>query len=507
VNSPLKRCRPKPTCLDSIGKANTGFAALAVVWLLAVGGCSVNPATGKTDFTPFMGPAQEARIGAQEHPKMIEEFGGVYDDIELTGYVATIGGRLAANSELPDLEFTFTVLNSPVVNAFAMPGGYVYVTRGLIALANSEAELAGVLAHEIGHVTGRHSAQRYSRAMATGMGMTILDAWLGGGAASQAAQLGAHMYLASYSRAQENEADVLGIRYLRRAGYDPYAEADFLRSLSDHSQLLKQIYSPDSRERSLDQFFASHPQTSDRVLNVIRAAGGVPEEEQTSRLRDRFLDQIRDMVYGDSPDDGFIRKQTFSHPDLGFTFTVPKGYRITNSPGAVLAKGPNGAMIIFDAAPQPPRYMGMADYLVGQWGKGSRLSDVETIDINGMEAATGWTTGKSNGQTVEVRFIAIRFSKGQIFRFQFATPVQWVTNMAEELQRTTYSFRKLSAVEKDELKPLRVRIARVRDSDSVSSLSAAMAYNDFKEERFRVLNALDGNATVTPGARVKLITE
>lgn len=483
------------------------IAAFAVICLMTIGGCSVNPATGKNDFTAFMGPQQEAQIGAEEHPKMIEQFGGVYDDAELTGYVATIGGRLAANSELPDLEFTFTVLNSPVVNAFALPGGYVYVTRGLIALANSEAELAGVLAHEIGHVTGRHTAQRYSRAMATGLGMTVLDAWLGGGTASQVAQLGAQLYLASYSRSQENEADVLGIRYLRRAGYDPYAEADFLQSLGNNSELLRQIYSPDSRERSQDQFFATHPQTSERVLNVIREAGGNPASEQMPRLRDRFLDQIRDMVYGDSPEDGFIRKQTFSHPELGFTFTVPQGYRITNSPKAVVAKGPNGAMIVFDGAPKPPRYMSMTDYLVGQWAKGTRLSDVEAININGLEASTGWTTVKSNGQSREVRLVAIRFSKHQIFRFQMATPTKWVANMSEELQRTTYSFHKLTEAQKAKLKPLRVRIAKVRDKDSVGSLSEAMAYVDFQEERFRVLNAFDANAAVTKGQRVKLITE
>lgn len=484
-----------------------GMTLLVAVWLLAVGGCTVNPATGKSDFTPFMGPQQEARVGASEHPKMIEQFGGVYGDHELTGYVASIGGRLAAHSEMPDLEFTFTVLNSPVVNAFALPGGYVYVTRGLVALANSEAELAGVLAHEIGHVTGRHTAQRYSRAMAAGLGMTVLDAWLGGGAASQAAQLGAQLYLSSYSRGQENEADTLGIRYLRQTGYDPYAEADFLRSLQRNSQLTKRIFSPGSRERALDQFFSTHPQTSERVTNVIRQAGGVPDAEKLLRLRDRFLDQIRDMVYGDSPEDGFVRKQTFSHPELGFTFTVPDDFRITNSSKAVVAKGPNGATILFDAAPRPPRYMLMGDYLTQEWAKGANLRDVETLKINGFDAATGRTTGTSNGQAAEVRLIAIRFSRDHIYRFQFVTPKQSSAALVEALQRTTYSFRKLSDAEKAALKPLRVRIVKVRSIDSVESLSKAMAYGDFQEDRFRVLNGLGPDAGITPGQRLKLITE
>ena len=482
-------------------------ATVPVLLSLTVGGCAVNPATGKSDFTPFMGPKKEARIGAQEHPRMIEEFGGVYDDTQVTGYVASIGGRLVANSEMPNLQFTFTVLNSPVVNAFALPGGYVYVTRGLVALANSEAELAGVLAHEIGHVTARHTAQRYNRAIATSMGATILDAWVGGGATSQLIGLGAQLYLASYSRAQETEADVLGIRYLRRTGYDPYAEADFLRSLQRHSQLLKTIYAPDSRERALDQFFMTHPQTSDRVVNVIQQAGGFPDGETGRRLRDPFLDRIHNMVYGDSPEEGFIHRQTFSHPELGFTFTVPKDYRLTNSKKAVLAKGPNDAAILFDGAPKPPRHMKVDVYLTQEWARGTRLSDVESIEINGLEAATGWTTMGSGMETKEVRLVAIRFDLFRIFRFQFATPIQWAANMAEALQRTTYSFRRLSDGEKENLKPLRVRVAKVRETDTVKSLSGAMAYDDFQEQRFRVLNALAPNRSIEAGQRVKIIAE
>jgi len=482
-------------------------AGAAALLLLMVGGCTVNPATGNSDFTPFMGPQQEARIGAEEHPKMIEQFGGIYDVPEVTGYVASIGGRLVANSEMPTLQFTFSVLNSPVVNAFALPGGYVYVTRGLIALANSEAELAGVLAHEIGHVTARHTAQRYNRAMATSLGATILDAWVGGGAASQAIGLGAQLYLASYSRSQETEADVLGIRYLRRTGYDPYAEADFLKSLQQNSDLLKRIYAPDSRERALDQFFTSHPQTGERVIHAIQQAGGASDAETMPRLRDRFLDHIRDMVYGDSPEDGFIRGQTFSHPELGITFTVPDGYRLNNSKQAVVAKGPNDALIVFDAAPNPPRYMLMDVYLTQEWAKGAVLKDVETLKINGLEAATGWTNAGSGSNSKEVRLVAIRFSRDKIYRFQMATPVQWAANRAEALQRTTYSFRKLSATEMAALKPLRVRIAKVREGDTVQTLSDAMAYGDFKEDRFRVLNALAPDASVTPGQRVKIISE
>lgn len=216
-----------------IGKRTltAAFAALGLL-LLSVPGCvTTNPATGQQELTPFMSPAEESRIGAEEHPKMVARFGGVYDDIEIGAYVAEIGGRLVKNSELPNQEFRFTVLNSPDVNAFALPGGYVYVTRGLLALANSEAEFAGVLAHEIGHVTARHAAQRYNRAIATSLGTAILGAIVQSSGVDQLAQLGGELYLKGFSREQEFQADTLGVRYMSRAGYNPEAQASFLRSL------------------------------------------------------------------------------------------------------------------------------------------------------------------------------------------------------------------------------------------------------------------------------------
>ena len=152
----------------------TAAIVSALAFSLASGGCSTNPATGQQSFTAFMSPGEEAKVGAQEHPKILKEFGGAYADRGLAEYVTQIGSTIARNSELPDLKFTFTVLNDQKVNAFALPGGYVYITRGLLAVAETEAEMAGVLAHEIGHITARHSAQRYSQAMAANIGMTVL---------------------------------------------------------------------------------------------------------------------------------------------------------------------------------------------------------------------------------------------------------------------------------------------------------------------------------------------
>ncbi len=213
---------------------------MALLTLLALAGCTVNPATGESSFTAFMSPAEEQRAGAEEHPKILKEFGGAYGDRAIGAYIDSIGQALARMSDLPNQRFTFTVLDNDVVNAFALPGGYVYVTRGLLALAGSEAELAGVIAHEIGHVTARHAAQRYSQSIVAGLGAALLGAVAGRGAAD-IAQLGSALYLSAYSREQEFEADILGVRYLARAGYDTGAMAGFLGKLQAHSALQARI--------------------------------------------------------------------------------------------------------------------------------------------------------------------------------------------------------------------------------------------------------------------------
>ncbi len=491
----------------SAGAALAVLAALLLPGLLS--GCSVNPATGESSFTAFMSEAREAEIGADEHPKILDRFGGVYDDPELGGYVAEIGGRLAAHSEKPGLLFTFTLLNSPVINAFALPGGYVYITRGLAVLAQSEAELASVLAHEIGHVMARHTAQRYSRALATTLGSTILSAVIGNNLASQFIDLGSALYLQGYSRAQEFEADTLGVRYLRRTGYDPYAGADFLRSLAASSNLAKRLDPDQEKEGSWDRLLATHPRTADRVVRAIEvASGGQAVPGEMPRRRQRFLDNLDGTLYGDDPEQGLVQGRDFFHPDLRFTFTAPPGFRLYNTPQAVLAKGPGGARVIFDADGKPPdEPFAMTAYIADHWAKGARLSALEAIDINGMEAATAETGMQGGGRAYDARLIAVRFGPGQIYRFVMATPSEQTETLNQELRRMTYSFRRLTEAEAAGLKPYRLRVVTPGPGDTVSRLAASLPFEDFQEERFRVLNALGPSEALEPGRRVKIIAE
>lgn len=473
----------------------------------------VNPATGQAEFTA-MGPEQERQIGKEQHPQVLMQFGGPYDDPELQAYVTRIGDQLASVSELPELDFTFTVLNSEVINAFALPGGYVYVTRGLLALADNEAELAGVMAHEIGHVTARHSAQRYSRGVLAQGGLaigTILAGVFGGGAAAdlvqQAGGLGAQAYLAGYSRDQEFQADELGIRYLARAGYDPTAMSSFLDKLGRNDQLMRRLAGRDGSDPA-SSWFATHPRTPDRVLRAAeQASAAAPGEGRIER--DRYLAAIDGMVYGEDPSQGVVRGRTFLHPDLGFAFEVPPGYEIVNTPTAVLGRAKNGLMK-FDLA-QVPEGRNVAAYLANDWARelgAGRLANVSESRVDGMPAASAVAPGRlDDGREVTVALAAVRGGDARVYRFMFVSPGRMSAAQASAYQATVNSFRRLSANEAAAIDARRIQVVTVAQRQDVADFARRMAVDALPREHFELLNGLAPGAALTPGQRVKLIVD
>ncbi len=482
-----------------------GILARILLALFLAGGALVDPATGEQKLAQLMTPDDERRIGASEHPKMLRQFGGVYDDPRIGGWVATIGGRLVANSEMAKQPFFFSVLDSPEVNAFALPGGYVYITRGLLALANTEAEIAGVLAHEIGHVTARHSAQRASTATVANLATTLLGVVTGSREVAQIGQfIGAGM-LAQYSQSQEYEADLLGVRYMRRTGYHPLAQADFLSSLNREHELQRGISGGGADP--LTGFFATHPNTLERVRRAIAEAGkGGGAPGKLTYARQGLLAHIDGMVYGDSPKQGFVRGRTFAHPTLRFSFAVPAGFRLENKPGAVLARRRGGGTIRFDHAPRP-KYDDPLTHLRNEWARGAELAEVERLTINGMAAATATTRATTRSGRQDARLVAIRYAPGQIYRFLFLTPPGLTHRLQPELQRTAYSFRRLSPDEAAALQPKRLRIITARTGDSAASLANGMALPKPRLARFRVLNALSEGAAIRPGERLKIVSD
>lgn len=468
---------------------------------LALSGCQVAPGTGRSGFN-LLSADDERQLGTQTHPQILKEFGGAYDDPMLAAYIAGMGQRLVRVSETPDAEFRFTVLDSHIVNAMALPGGYIYVTRGLLALTSNEAEIAGVLGHEIGHVLARHTAERVSRAQAGGLVAAVLGAVVGVPGVADVAQMGAAAYLQSFSRDQENEADHLGLRYLVRAGWHPGAMVSMLEKLRDQARLeaLMAGRSPDSVDQ-LD-FMASHPRTLDRVHAAMAEVAGVAP--QGALGADPFLDRIDRMVYGDNVDQGVVRDRVFLHPALGLRFEVPAGFRLVNGDKAVVATHQAGAAILFDGA--PARGVGdMSQYLSRVWLARSQLSGLEAIEVGGMPAATAATRGRTKKGEADVRVVAIRFDEGTIFRFTFVTPPNMTASLATDLRRTTYSFRRLSAEERVAVQPWRLQVVRVQPGQTADELAVRMAPAQWQVELFRVINGLGPGEQPEPGRRVKLV--
>ncbi|MBI1244729.1 MAG: M48 family metalloprotease [Alphaproteobacteria bacterium] len=492
-----------------------GLLAIAAAGGLV--GCAQNAATGRSQFTAFVSPEEEAKIGREQHPQVLAEFGGAYDNPKVAAYVQRVGETLVARSELKGQPFRFTVINSDIYNAFALPGGYVYITRGLLALMSSEAELASVLGHEIGHVTARHTAERISRTQAAnifssvlGIGVAVLtgsgDA---GNLAAQATGSGAAVWLAGFSREQEFEADKLGVRYMAADGYDPREAAEMLSKLGDGVRLsVKELGRP---PESADEFsiMQSHPRTADRVVAATDAARaqGMVVAANPRIGEDAYFDAIDGMAFGGDAESGFVRGNVFTHPKLRFRFEAPKGFRIVNGEDAVRAMGPDNSSIKLDAK-QAPRGVEPADFLVGVWAKGVRLQNVERIQINGLAAATGAL--RMNGQKgpVDVRLVAIKHPDGAYFRMMFVVPAASGGKFNEDFRRATYSFRALTEAEARAAEPLRIRFVTVRPGDTQASIAQRMATKDgFDLERFRIYNGLKADAPLVPGSRVKIIAD
>lgn len=469
-------------------------------------GCSVNPATGEKQFTGLMPAGSEAQIGANEHNKILQEYGGLVSDQGLQRYVNEVGARVAKNTERPDVRYQFFVLNSPVINAFALPGGYVYITRGLMAVANSESELASVLGHEIGHITGRHQAARYSQGVLASLGASVLAAAVGDPGITQAIGFGSDLYMSSYSRGQESESDRLGIRYLSRAGYDVMAMPHFLDAMSGYINTESRVSGKGAPKFS---YFSSHPQTGQRVSDAMKEARQYASSQQAGDVgRDRYLNHISGMAYGDGYEQGFARGRDFYHPVIGFMFSVPAGYDIINQPDQVIATGKDGVIIVLDT--DDPRGMDPASYMVQRWMEGQAVAIPESIVINGRRAATVTFDGSLNGRPIDVRLVAIEWSPGKIFRFQFAIPRGAGGQSVENLKRVTYSFRSMTDSERKTVREQRIRIVEATAGDTVESMAQRMV-GSFKSggqvEMFRALNHITGSNRVVTGQKYKIIAD
>lgn len=300
--------------------------------LLLAAACAVNPVTGRRELA-LLSEAQEVALGRDSDPQIVAEF-GLYDDPELQAYVDAVGQKMAKLSHRPDLPFTFRVLDSPVINAFALPGGFIYVTRGILAHMNNEAELAVVLGHEIGHVTARHGVQQYSRAqLATvglGVGAILSEDFARFGGLAQSA---AGLLFMKFGRDDERQSDELGVEYALRAGYDAEIGVHFFEVLDRQTQ---------ESGQSIPNWMSTHPAPEARVAKTreLARAGKVQHPQSTRSGEIEHKKQVDEIVFGDDPRQGFQDGDVFKHPALQFQLQFPASWKVQNTPSAVLAIEP-----------------------------------------------------------------------------------------------------------------------------------------------------------------------
>ncbi|MCJ8157620.1 M48 family metalloprotease [Sphingomonas sp. LaA6.9] len=454
--------------------------------------------------------ARDKQQGAQAHPQLLQEFGGAYSGNQVA-YVTRVGQKIAVQSGLSNSQsdFTITLLNSPVNNAFAIPGGYVYVTRQLMGLMNDEAELASVLGHEVGHVAARHSAKRQSAAQRNSilgvLGQVLVGAVAGNSGLGQLLQQGvgqaAQLATLSFSRSQEYQADDLGIQYLARAGYDSTASSTMLASLAAQTAL--EARQRGGAARTLPEWASTHPDPASRVtraLNQARkttAAGGV-------RNRDAFLTALNGVLYDDDPKQGIIEGNSFRHPDLKLMFTVPQGYSMANGTTAVSVSGSNGQAQFTGAQfnGNLESYIDSAFRAVGGQNGNVRYGEIQRTQVNGLDAAYAIAQANTQSGQVAVTVFAYQFDARTAYHFVAITPV----NNARVFEPMYRSVRRLNASEVAAVKPRRVQVVTVQAGQTPQTFAARMAYPDYQLERFLVLNALQANAQLSAGQRVKIVT-
>jgi predicted Zn-dependent protease len=478
--------------------------------LLALAGCMGAGASVPSASTPIT--PQEAQMGAKYHPQFLAEFGGAMTGTHAQ-YVEQVGKNIAVQSGLGNARESFTVslLNSPVHNAFAVPGGYIYTTRQLVTLMNNEAELAAVLGHEVGHVAARHSQRRQQAAQqnsilgllgAIGSSLLLGNSEIGN-TLSRTFMEGSQLLTLRFSRKQELEADDLGIQYLARAGYDRRAMSTVLASLAAQNALDARLA---GRNASVPEWASTHPDPASRVQSALAKAGGAAGAGTGGAgitNRDTFLTRINGLLYGDDPAQGLIEGSTFIHPELRLAFTAPQGFYMVNGTRAVSINGQGGQAQMTMAA-----YGGNLETYVRQQfaavgGQNSNLApaQMERTTVNGLPAVYGTARVNNGNSQVDLVVFAYEFARDRAYHFTAIAPA----GRAGTFNAMFQSMRRVTQSEAAGVVPKQLRVVTVARSDTVASLARQMAYPSAQEERFRVLNGLGSSGTVAPGQKVKLV--
>jgi predicted Zn-dependent protease len=475
--------------------------ALAMA-VLTIAGCSQFMGPGVSVTQTGSNPApiiqsdddpEDQAIGLREHPRIVASYGGVYQDRPAELMLARIVGRLLAAADQPNTNFTVTILDTPDVNAFALPGGYIYVTRGILALASDSSELAAVLAHEMAHVLLKHARARTNKERTNEIVDRVVTGVFGADVDTDQSSNRAKLSLAAFSQQQELEADKTGIMIAGKAGYDPHAAARFLTAMARFAR-----FSAGTEDQS-DDFLSSHPSTPDRIqkaTEVARAYFGAPGIGETGR--DDYMAGIDGVMFGDDPSQGAIVGRRFVQPTAKFTFTVPAGYTLQTSKTAVVGVAGDGEAVRFDSAEVAPS-MSLENYLKSGWIAGLRPETVSRVNYNGIDMATGIATTEQWNFRVSV----LRYAN-TVYRFIFAARFD-SDRFAQGAEATLKSFRPTTSKDISLVHNIAVKAVTARGGESADSLARQMGGLARGAELFYILNNLNAGDPVTAGQKYKVV--
>jgi len=493
--------------LTARAEAGAGLpAGLALLAALGLAACAQLEQQGRL-FAPIPPPPKERPASPRldtrntvQHKELLAQFGGEYQAPAAERYLDSVLVKLAAASDTPgQAAYKVTILNTPVVNAFALPNGNLYVTRGLLALASDGSEAAAVMAHEIAHVSLRHGALRAEeerRAAVISQAAAVIQSQQKGAEAREKQRLS----VASFSRQQELEADAVGVRVIARAGFDPYGASRFLMALGKSSELRAALYGKKKSSLAFD-ILSTHPSTPDRVAKAVLAARQIGAPGVGTRDREAFLAAINGVAFGDDPVEGYVRGRKFAHPRLRFTFTAPEGFLLENSNEAVFGVRENDNEALRLDSVKTPAGQTLEAYVQSGWVDGLLTSSLRRIEVNGLPAVTAIArAGEWNFRLAVIRI------DDSVYRLIFA-----VKALSDEADRrflaSIESFRGLSPEEAQDVRPLRIALVTAGPADTVASLAAKMTTPNRPFEYFLLLNGLDESSAITPGENYKIVTE
>ena len=482
------------------------IASYLTAIMLLFNACATNPVTGKKDIM-LVTEGQELAMGKESDPQIINFF-GLYNDAKLQSFINEKGKAMAAVSHRPNLPYQFRIVDSPVINAFAVPGGYVYFTRGIMAHFNNEAEFAGVLGHEIGHITARHSAQQQSKAMLAQVGliagMVVAPQF---GQFAEAAQQGLSVLFLKFGRDDERESDKLGVEYSTKIGYDAQEMADFFQTLEREGEK--------NGGSQVPTFLSTHPSPGERHQTVTKLAAETKQKLNATNLkvnRDSYLRMIDGLVYGEDPKQGFVENSVFYHPVMKFQFPIPAGWAVQNTPQQVQMAPKDGRAMMMLTLAQGTSLQAAAQQLVQNYQL--QVLESKQVTVNGLPAFAMVATQQpqqqqqqqQQQQTQPIRALIYLIQYGgNIYNIMGVTTANDFNSFGNVFAGTMENFRELTDPNKLNRQPARIRVKSVTQSGTLSQALTAFQAKSTDMQDLAILNGMELTDRVERGMLIKVI--